>query len=1248
MARRATKWVVMLLGLGALLAIVAVGGLLWLANTESALHWTIARLEAAAGGRLRFEGVRGTLLGVITAERATFKETDIDVLATGVRIEVDRGSLRRGAVDLVALRIDAIELATRDSGKPPSAPQALALPMPLEVRRFEIGRIAIVRGEQPFIVTEIAGTYEGGAVRHRLRLERAQTAWGSARADLELGTRSPFELKAKLGFTGQALEKSLSLDASIGGTLLAPRAALNARTEAADADAELELAPFERDWLRAGRVETRGVDPAAFVAGAPHGELRLLIRAAGGADKRLRGSVDLVNSSPGALSADRIPLASLEADFALEGSVVKLDALRASLGAAGNVQGKGEIEGRLARLSLRAEALDLQAFHTSVHRTRLGGTLEVDAGEKAQRIDLDLGDARVKVKAALRREGEQLAIETLRATAYGGNVSGTGSLELSGRRAFSARMTARGFDPARFGAFPHAVLNGNVEARGTLSPSWHAQVQATLANSKFRGAPVEARAKFEAAPNIVRALDADIRVGDNRARATGAIGVQGQALDVTFDARNLTQLDGRAVGRVTGKARIEGTLRRFAGTFEADGANLAFEGEGRVRKMRASGSVPLDTRQRFALDVRASGVELPQAQLESAAVQVSGRLDAHEIAGEARGKTIDARFAASGGWSEKQGWRGRVTRLVNTGERRLELVGELPLEIAPGRVALGAATLRALGGEVALQSFVWDKGRLASAGRMRAFPASQIVVLTGGQVEAGTNLALNGEWFIEANPRLNGHARIERASGDFVLGTDPPTTAGLSTLVVDARIANDVVVFSGQLRSARFGQADLQARVTPPAGAKPGVLATTSSLEGTLRADAQSLAFVQHWIGGVAVVDGKAQGQLRLAGTVGAPALTGSLALDAVRIDAPQHGLSLRDGQARVVLDERRIAVESLTIRGGDGTFRASGTITRDERDATFEWHAEQLRLLNRPDRQLVASGAGTASLTGRKVVLRGELRAERGSFVVEQSENDRLGDDVVVVGRAPKPAAKGRRAPLLDFDVTLDAGEHLRVRSSGLDGELRGRLRVRSREDGEILANGGVELRNGTYQAFGQKLVIERGKLTFDGSVRNPALDVRALRKNQPVEAGVEVRGTLQTPVTRLVSEPPVPDQEKLAWLLLGRSATDAQGAEAALLQAALASVTKSRSGNGGIGADVARRFGLDEVGLRSGAGGGHVVALGKRIAERIYIDYEQGLTVAETLVRLRVQLTKTLNVRIEAGQQRGRVGLGYDISYD
>ena len=1248
MARRAIVVFVALVGFLALLAVAVVSAGLWFANSESGLPWALAWIEKETGGRLRFESARGTLLGPIEVDRITFTDAGQSLRVKDARIDWNWRSILRGTLDVQSLKAAQIEVFPKaPSDEPLSPPQSLSLPLAIDVRRFEIGQVVIVRKPEPLVISRISGSYEGGPFRHSVVLEPAKTPWGTASGELGLGARSPFELAGTVTFGADFAGGPLELEAKLHDNLLGPRVLFGAKHRKAQAEGEARLKPFERDWLGDARIEARGVDLASFVADAPHTEAQIVFDAKGGAAGRIRGRIQLANAAPGALSDARLPLASLEGAYAIDGRKVKLDELRASFGAAGSAYGSGEIEGTRPKLSLTVEALDLHAFHASVHRTRLRGTLQIEAADTAQAVALDLADAKMRVKAKLRRAGDRVAVETMRAVLYGGELSGTGSLELSGKRAFTANLRARGFDPARFGDFPRAVLNGTVDARGTLEPRWRAQVQATLAGSRYRGAPLDARARFEAASGTVRTLDANVRLGDNRAKASGGFGAPGQILEVAFDARNLAQLDPRAAGRVAGKARIEGTLRRIGGTFQADGANLAFEGQWRVAKLHAAGTIPADPRQRFALDARAGGIDVRQAQLQSAQARISGTLDAHDLVARAKGGVLDVQLAASGGWSEKDGWRGRVTRFVNAGEQRIELAREAALQVAPGRVSLGAATLRALGGEVALQSFLWDKGRLASAGRIRSFPAAPLAALAGWQPERGSDLTLNGEWSLEARPRLTGQARIERVSGDLFLAGERPLALGLSALSIEARAAGDVINLKGVLRSVGLGQAELQARIAAGAGAQPGVLSSAARLSGTLAAQAQSLGFLQQWIGSVAAIDGRARGKLQLAGTLGSPVLTGSLALEAVRIDMPQHGLALREGSARIVLDERRILVESLSMRGGEGTLQASGAITRDERDATFEWRAEKLRLLNRPDRQLTASGAGKGSLGGKQVVLRGELRADRGVFTVEQTDNERLGDDVIVEGRTPNAVATGRRTPPLDFDMVFDAGENLRVRASGLDTELRGLLRVRSRADGGITAHGTVEMRGGTYRAFGQQLVIERGRLTFHGPVRNPGLDVRALRKNQQVEAGVEVRGTLQTPVTRLVSEPPVSDQEKLAWLLLGHGAATAQGAEAALIQAALASLAGSRSG-APIGQNVARGLGLDEVGLRSGLAGGQLVAFGKRIANRIYVEYEQGLTVATQLVRLKLELSRALNARIEAGPEGARVGFGYDYSYN
>ena len=114
----------------------------------------------------------------------------------------------------------------------------------------------------------------------------------------------------------------------------------------------------------------------------------------------------------------------------------------------------------------------------------------------------------------------------------------------------------------------------------------------------------------------------------------------------------------------------------------------------------------------------------------------------------------------------------------------------------------------------------------------------------------------------------------------------------------------------------------------------------------------------------------------------------------------------------------------------------------------------------------------------------------------------------------------------------------------------------------------------------FGQRLVIDRGRLLFDGPVDNPALDVVALRKNLAVEAGVELTGTVKVPRVRLVSNPPVPDGEKLSWLLTGQGLDRANRADLAALAAASASLLGQ--GRKPITTQIANTIGLDDISVR------------------------------------------------------------------
>ena len=241
----------------------------------------------------------------------------------------------------------------------------------------------------------------------------------------------------------------------------------------------------------------------------------------------------------------------------------------------------------------------------------------------------------------------------------------------------------------------------------------------------------------------------------------------------------------------------------------------------------------------------------------------------------------------------------------------------------------------------------------------------------------------------------------------------------------------------------------------------------------------------------------------------------------------------------------RGFALEEFEIAGGSGRFVASGTIALPRDGAAagegsrIAWRAENFRALNRPDMRVVVDGEGTLAAVGRRLVVRGELKADEGNFEYRSAADTTLADDIVVVGRPrvarEKPADIAIGDTPLELDLALDLGRNLRFAAEGLDTHLAGRLKLTSRAGGVLEGRGTIRTVRGTYWAFGQRLDIDRGRVIFDGPLANPSLDIVALRRNLAVEAGVEITGNVRVPIVRLTSNPPVPDSEKLSWLLTG-----------------------------------------------------------------------------------------------------------------
>ena len=149
-------------------------------------------------------------------------------------------------------------------------------------------------------------------------------------------------------------------------------------------------------------------------------------------------------------------------------------------------------------------------------------------------------------------------------------------------------------------------------------------------------------------------------------------------------------------------------------------------------------------------------------------------------------------------------------------------------------------------------------------------------------------------------------------------------------------------------------------------------------------------------------------------------------------------------------------------------------------------------------------------------------------------------------------------------------------------------------------------------------------------------------MRTRQAVEAGVTVTGTLRSPLARIVSEPPVPESEAISWLVLGHGTGDASRGDLAMLPLAATSLFGK-----GDSPTIAQRFGLDTLGVRGAGTENRFLTVGKRIADRLYVGFEQSLGAAESILKLEFDLTQRVLLRAQTGETNA-VGVFYRYSFD
>ncbi|WP_428425428.1 translocation/assembly module TamB domain-containing protein [Methylibium sp.] len=500
------------------------------------------------------------------------------------------------------------------------------------------------------------------------------------------------------------------------------------------------------------------------------------------------------------------------------------------------------------------------------------------------------------------------------------------------------------------------------------------------------------------------------------------------------------------------------------------------------------------------------------------------------------------------------------------------------------------------------------------------------------------DLRVGAQLRVHSDPTVSARIEIVRTGGDLQInefGSIQPL--GLS----DARIE-----FTADAGVWRFTQLVAGSNLGRVVGSQtvhttPGLLwpAADAPVEGALRVQVENLGAWGAWVPAGWRLGGQLDGTLLVGGRFGGPDLTGEVTGRQLALRNALEGVALSDGALDARFEGGTARLTTLRFKAGEGELRASGDARLGEQpQAQLQVSAERATVLGRVDRRVVVSGKASLTLDAQTIKIDGDVRADEGLVDISRSDAPTLGEDVTVrrADDAADAEAAPRRAPrAVDLRLALNLGPRFKLRGRGLDTRIEGDLRLTT-PGGKLAAHGEIRTDAGTYEAYGQKLAIERGVITFVGDIANPRLDIQAVRANTDTRVGVIVGGNVQSPRVRLFSDPELPGTEKLALLVTGRSYDSLAGGDILLLQRAAFALLAGDGADGKNPLDVAGLLQLDELSVRQsdGAVKETVVTVGKQISDRVYVGYERGLNATAGNWQLIYRIARRFTLRAQSGE--------------
>lgn len=988
------------------------------------------------------QGVTGSLAqgGRIAQLQAQFGDTAIS--AEQIQLQWQAKNLLQGKLQIQKLAAGQVHIHIRPSKQPSppgTAPRSLALPLGVQVDSLQLGELALFLNpktpEATWAAKNIAAHYQYQNGQHRAAITALQMYQGQYQAQVQLGAKSPFALRAaasaQLPLPDMPAAPPLVAQLQASGNLLDIRAQLDAHTDnsaqpesvvnknASSVHLQARIQPWGKLLLQELQGELSGLDLRVFAPQLPSTQIsgQLLPQLAGLSTAKDAGdtlNIDLHNATAQPWDAGGLPISRVQGQLLWQNEQLRLPKLVFYSGTGQlAIQGQWQADTGAWQMQGQAVDLDLAQFYSSFAPSRVQGSIQ--AGQAAQtapttdensqnknaapiHFALDLHNG-----AAAGKSWDKLDIRSAKAEGSWQNGAlnlpkiqlHTSDAQLQGSASYQSLAQAAQIDI-------QLVAPGlNADAKGQISPkNGQGQLQLRVSNAR----------DFSTWLARWPGLDVPPLAGSAQAQASWQGGWEAVRIKANINSPELRLIAQEKLGTVIAK---NGVKPASAATESA--ADL------RISQLQVQLDGALSALQLSLQGDWAQGGQHGRAQIQAQAKVLTApslQIGLHTSRAELSMAEQNTPLAA--------GWQ-------------LAQAAPIALQWQAGRTQLAAGSLRLTAPQAlrvgAQRSLLlqWQDSELvqaASGGIARARSSGQLLGLSHTWLEAlsGASLAdmglagqilLDAHWDVRLDQHLAINASVQRQSGDFYLSEGKSyvtgrTAAGTSTANTpapqqSAGLRDVYLRITGndqQLRlqalwdSARAGrvQADIASSLRRQGDSWSWP--ESSPIKGSVQADLPTLGLWSALAPTGWRVGGKMAFDAAISGNRLAPDLRGQLQVQDLSMRSVLDGIELKNGQLQARFAGTRMELERFHIEGAEGDLNATGRLAWEagQPSMDMQMQAKRLRASNRPDRRVTVSGSVQAGLQGKRITLKGKLGIDEALILLADSSKPSLGADVHIV----------------------------------------------------------------------------------------------------------------------------------------------------------------------------------------------------------------------------------------------------------